>query len=230
MVNYSVTWSDLKSWLHVTTYAFDSNRNLIVLEDIRFEEEFEASIVNGVLTRERVKLTCTVNNQAISEAEALRRYDALKGDAHIIIIGSINEATRNNLGMSKRDAISYLSSLNIKTISVTVKNKPIQWTDSVPFIDSNSRTMVPLRAVADAMSLTVEWDGDKREASFTNGAKTIIFPIGNASARTGQGEVIPMDTAAVIVDGRTYAPIRYLAEFFDYAVSWDGSNRTVRIS
>ena len=121
-------------------------------------------------------------------------------------------------------------SLTVDSINVTVNNTAIRWTDTTPYIDSNGRTMVPLRAVADAMGLTVGWDGDKREASFTNGAKTIIFPIGNASARTGQGEVIPMDTAAVIVDGRTYAPIRYLAEFFDYAVSWDGSNRTVRIS
>ena len=39
-----------------------------------------------------------------------------------------------------------------------------------------------------------------------------------------------MDTAAVIVNSRTFAPIRYLAEYFGYAVGWDGATRTVSIS
>ena len=39
-----------------------------------------------------------------------------------------------------------------------------------------------------------------------------------------------MDTAAVIIEGRTYAPIRYLAEFFGFHVDWDGATRTVFIT
>jgi len=38
-----------------------------------------------------------------------------------------------------------------------------------------------------------------------------------------------MDTAAFIVDGRTYAPVRYLAEYFGYVVNWDGTTRMVCI-
>ena len=98
------------------------------------------------------------------------------------------------------------------SISVTVNNKAVTWTDAEPFIDANNRTMVPLRAVADAMGLTVSWDAAVREASFTDGSKTIIFPIGSTTARTGDGKIVAMDTAAVIVNDRTYAPIRYLAE------------------
>jgi len=40
-------------------------------------------------------------------------------------------------------------------------------------------------------------------------------------------EVIIMDTAAVIKDGRTYAPVRYLAEFYGYKVTWDQKSNTV---
>ena len=39
-----------------------------------------------------------------------------------------------------------------------------------------------------------------------------------------------MDTAAVIANDRTYAPIRYLAEYFGYLVDWDGIDRTVIIT
>ena len=109
-------------------------------------------------------------------------------------------------------------------VGVTVKGTSVVWTDAAPFIDANDRTMVPLRAVGDALGLTVDWDGTKREAIFTNGTKTIYFPIDSST-----GETRTMDTAAVIVNDRTYAPVRYLAEFFGYAVDWDGVTRTVMI-
>ena len=40
-------------------------------------------------------------------------------------------------------------------ISVTVNDKAVSWTDAAPFLDSNNRTLCPLRAVADAMRLSV---------------------------------------------------------------------------
>ena len=115
------------------------------------------------------------------------------------------------------------------SVNVTVNGVSVPWTDAVPFIDENSRTMVPLRAVAEALGLTVSWDGAAREASFTDGSKTIVFPIGSSEARGEDGSAIRMDTAAVIVNDRTFAPIRYLAEHFGFTVSWDGATKTVVI-
>ena len=114
-------------------------------------------------------------------------------------------------------------------ITVTINDSPVRWTDAEPFIDSNNRTMVPLRAVAEALDLTVSWDGEMREAAFTDGTRTIVFPIGFSFAMSDDG-LVAMDTAAVIVNDRTYAPIRYLAEYFGYQVDWDGDTYTVRSS
>ncbi len=113
-------------------------------------------------------------------------------------------------------------------ISATVCGNPVQWTDAAPFIE-NGRTLVPLRAVAEALNLTVTWDSEAKEAVFTDGAKTIYFPIGATYARTSTGDNVTMDTSAIIRDSRTYAPIRYLAEFFGYKVDWDKATRTVII-
>ena len=118
-------------------------------------------------------------------------------------------------------------------ITVTVNGTPVAWTDAEPFIDANSRTMVPLRAVADAMNLNVGWFPATRVATFNNGTNAISFPIDSTTAGgvTPTAErTIEMDTAAVIVNDRTYAPIRYLAEFFGYTVSWDAATRTVVIT
>lgn len=127
------------------------------------------------------------------------------------------------------DGTVYFKAIKSAAINVTVNGTAVSWTDATPFIDDNSRTMVPLRAVAESLGLTVSWDSAKREAVFTDGTKTICFPIGSSIARTDDGGKVQMDTAAVIVSDRTFAPVRYLAEFFDYQVDWDGKTRTVLI-
>ena len=115
------------------------------------------------------------------------------------------------------------------TIRVDADGASVSWADANPFINENGRTMVPLRAVGDALGLAVDWDANRHEASFSRGDKTIRFQIGNTSAQTSDGNEIIMDTAAVIVNNRIYAPIRYLAEYFGYTVHWDAVNRTVII-
>ncbi len=112
---------------------------------------------------------------------------------------------------------------------VAVRGAGVAWTDAVPFNDENGRMLSPLRAVAEALGLEVIWDAEKREAVFTDGSSTLYFPIGSREARTGDGSVIEMDTAAVILEGRTYAPVRYLAEFFGYTVRWNAESRTALI-
>ena len=138
------------------------------------------------------------------------------------------------------------------SVTIKVNGTAVIWTDAQPFINSDGRTMVPLRAVADAMGLDVSWDSSTRTASFSqsgvayNGkcpwTNTIQFPIGKktaigvAAANWVNSEpdidysYIQMDTAAVIKNGRTYAPVRYLSEYFDCTVKWNGSTQTVTIT
>ncbi len=137
---------------------------------------------------------------------------------------------RSEIGESVYTVQNYtVTGIASKEVHVTVEGELVLWTDAEPYIDTNSRTMTPFRAVGEALGLSVAWDSATREASFTNGAKTIYFPIGSTTARTSDGGTVTMDTSAVIVNGRTYAPIRYLAEFFGYTVDWDGVSRTVII-
>lgn len=49
-------------------------------------------------------------------------------------------------------------------IRVTVDGKEVEFTDAVPFVDENYRTMIPLRAVADALGCEVTWSQTMRTA------------------------------------------------------------------
>ena len=161
-------------------------------------------------------------------------YGGSKSQWNDIIFGEEWDPTTDAWGHHIELSIHYNSNTSTPAtsdgVSVTVDEKTVVWTDAAPFIDANDRTMVPLRAVADAMGLDVNWDENTREASFTGSGKTITFPIDSSTARTSDGSIVTMDTAAVIVNERTYAPIRYLAEYFGYTVGWDDATRTVIIT
>ncbi len=132
------------------------------------------------------------------------------------------------MAVAVQKRLALLRSLGASRISVRVGGEKVGWTDALPFIDENNRTLVPLRAVANALGLNVSWNAATREAVFTKNGRTIRFPIGNQTAFTSEG-VLQMDTAAIIQNDRTYAPIRYLAEYFGSTVGWDAATRTVLI-
>lgn len=53
------------------------------------------------------------------------------------------------------------------SVRVVIDGEEVMFSDSVPFVDENSRTLVPLRAMGEAMGLTVNWDPEQREAVFS---------------------------------------------------------------
>jgi len=95
-------------------------------------------------------------------------------------------------------------------------------TTGYPFIDENSRTLVPLRAAMEALGATVSWDSEVRCAIVTKGPTTVNCYIGEACIYRN-GTRILNDAAALIKDSRTYLPIRAVAEALDATVSWDGN-------
>lgn len=74
------------------------------------------------------------------------------------------------------------------------------WTGTEPFIDGNGRTMVPLRAIGEALGLDAGWNQDTREASFSGGGRSIHFPIGSSRARTDGGILVCGKEASRMLD------------------------------
>lgn len=99
----------------------------------------------------------------------------------------------------------------------------------VPATMVNSRTMIPIRAVAEALGADVGWEEATRQVTLTRAGTTIVMTVDSPSA-TVDGESITMDVAPYISGGRTLIPVRYVAEFFGQKVDWDGENLRVYIS
>jgi len=100
--------------------------------------------------------------------------------------------------------------------------------DQPPIIE-NGRTLVPLRAIFEALGATVEWEQSTQTVTAVKDDITIILKIGDAFL-TKNGERIALDVPAKIVGGRTLVPARAVAESFGADVQWDQATRTVTIT
>lgn len=139
------------------------------------------------------------------------------------------------------------------SVKVTVDGKPVVFTDAFPYVDGNGRTMVPLRAVADAIGCTTSWDSATQTASVAKNVRvdgegstlSLDFRPDGLAENSLAAKVLPwatkngqkfsfglqtMDTSAITRNGRTLLPIRIVAEYFGYQVAWDSKTQTVRIT
>ena len=92
----------------------------------------------------------------------------------------------------------------------------------------NNRTMVPLRAIFEALGAAVNWNGDTQTVTSTKDETTISLSINNPTMYVN-GEAVTLDSPACLVDGRTLVPVRAISEAFDLKVDWNGETRTVII-
>jgi hypothetical protein len=112
-------------------------------------------------------------------------------------------------------------------VKVTLDGKQISF-DVQPFI-RDGRTIVPARAIAEALGAQVVWDSGTRSAVITKGEMTICLPIGSKNAQVN-GKTVALDVPAEIQNGRTLVPLRFLAENLSFSVSWDAAAQTAELT
>lgn len=94
---------------------------------------------------------------------------------------------------------------------------------TVPMIIS-SRTMVPIRAIVEAMGGSIKWDNIERKITMTARGNTVEMWIGKTEMRIN-GVAKTMDVAPVIQNERTYVPVRFAAENLNAQIDWINSTR-----
>lgn len=126
-------------------------------------------------------------------------------------------------------SILVISAANSTYASIGIKiNNQVLNTDVEPQI-VNGRTMVPVRAIFEGIGANVEWNPSSKTITGKKDNTTIVMQIGD-NIMTINDKTVEMDSAAMIIDERTYAPARYVAEAFGYEVSWNSELKEVYIN
>lgn len=119
-----------------------------------------------------------------------------------------------------------INALPQKTIQVQIDGAYLAM--DVPPAVINGRTLVPLRAIFEALGASVDWNPATRTVTGSRGDITMSLTINNRQARVN-GEIVMMDVAGTIVDGRTMVPARFIAESLGRHVEWNDTHRIVVI-
>lgn len=97
--------------------------------------------------------------------------------------------------------------------------------DAAPIL-VNDRTLLPIRAISEALGADVAWDEGTATATITHG-KTILSVKSNEATAQFNGSDIELDVPARISNDRMMLPLRFIAEHLGASVDWDESNKTV---
>ncbi len=132
-------------------------------------------------------------------------------------------------------ALPSSPAIKTKASPISGSQAPLVYLDSkkmsfeVEPIIENGRTLVPLRAIFEAMGASVQWDNGTRTVTAVQGSTTVVLPIGSTRAMVN-GQERTLDVPAKISQSRTLAPLRFVGEAFGSTVDWNGTTRTINIS
>jgi len=115
---------------------------------------------------------------------------------------------------------------NSDGISVLVDGKQVAF-DQPPRVQ-DGRTLVPVRAIFDAMGARVYYDSHSNWIRAYRGNVTVTLEIGNNVLNINGKDVI-LDVPAQIYGDRTFVPARAVAEAFRAEVEWEQNSQTVTI-
>jgi len=118
--------------------------------------------------------------------------------------------------------------LTIGKKEITVNNNSYTM-DVAPFIDKNSgRTLVPIRFISEFLGFDVGWNEIIKTVTIKNSSKTILLTIGKKTALIN-GVEYELETPPVIINSRTFVPLRFIGEAFGYKVNWDEKTKSITI-
>ncbi len=100
--------------------------------------------------------------------------------------------------------------------------------DVMPVIE-NGRTLVPMRAIFEALGATINWDDATKTVTGTKDNVSVELRIGDTNAKVN-GMDKTLDVPAQIVNSRTLVPVRFVSEAMGCDVKWDDVTKTVIIN
>ncbi len=130
--------------------------------------------------------------------------------------------------------ITLVFSLGVKVqakndLRINVNGVYVEFPDAQPFIDENNRTLVPIRFIAEQLGAKIEWYQETKTATIELYNEKLYITQGENKVIKGD-EIILMDTKAVGLQGRTYVPLRFVAEGLGAVVTWDNPTQTAFVA
>ncbi len=101
-----------------------------------------------------------------------------------------------------------------------------------PAVIYNSRTVVPIRVIAETFECDVDWIDETKTVVISQGGASLYLNVGSnvvTAEMDGESASMEIDATPVIINNRTMVPIAFISELFGYNADWDANTKTVNI-
>lgn len=115
-------------------------------------------------------------------------------------------------------------------INVLVNGKAVGF--DVPPTQINGTTLVPIRAISEALEAEVKWDPATQKITLSRQGILNELTVNKTAAykiKDGITSTVTLAVPPALINGKVFVPVRYIAESFDIAVAWDAKTQTVFI-
>lgn len=128
-------------------------------------------------------------------------------------------------------SVTVVSHASESLPAFSVDGKDIQFSESTgfPYLSNSGRTMMPLRICLESIGCEIDWNQQTQTVRSSKGSISVEIPVGKKEIQVNHSPV-KIDMAAVLINGRTYLPLRAVLEAYGYTVGWDDKARTVTAS
>lgn len=165
-------------------------------------------------------------------------FDILVNDA----LGAVRQGMR---AWSTKDNTNYISTKNYGEIKLMLGDGYVPWNGTDPLRVSingykldcgetdpvviNGRTLVPMRAIFEALNCGVAYDETENTVYAIGNGKLIKIVVDSDTVYVN-GEMQKLDVKAMTINSRTVVPIRFIAETLDAKVEYNETQGVVFIS
>ncbi len=92
--------------------------------------------------------------------------------------------------------------------------------DNSETVEQNGIKYFPVRPVAEALGLSVEWKAEDKSVVITNGGPVYVtFKIGENAYTFAKTAPMPLSGAPIIIDSKTYIPVSIMSDLFAFDVT-----------
>lgn len=152
-----------------------------------------------------------------------------------------NNNIKNKVTKTISESIQYVLKIDSRIYQRIVNGQSTRLTLDVAPIIQNSRTMLPMRFVAESIGAKVEWDKATRTATFTKDGIVAKIQIDGNKIVLSNGETIVMDSKPLNINNRILLPITNISRVFNMTngnttdgiaqdIEWNAVERTVTIN
>ncbi|HWI63283.1 MAG TPA: copper amine oxidase N-terminal domain-containing protein [Symbiobacteriaceae bacterium] len=113
----------------------------------------------------------------------------------------------------------------LEAANITIDGIPASFTGYIV----NSRTVVPMRALFEALGAKIEWNPDTFTVTATKGSKVIVLSVGKVQGKI-DGKDYTLAVPPVLINSRTYVPVRFVIDALGLDIKWDQATFTVMIN